>query len=124
MRAIESDLFNCTDGERAAFEAGIKLGSLYHQFIGVPVRPESRKDLERSMTAAVMSQPHVVDAKVTIDEEVLRESLTRFGYCSLKDRMMAAEVTIRVNETCCRARMDWIEELGYPLMRIESIGKE
>ncbi|MCI2413518.1 MAG: dihydroneopterin aldolase, partial [Cuniculiplasma sp.] len=26
--------FHCTDRERAIFEAGIKLGSIYHQYVG------------------------------------------------------------------------------------------
>lgn len=29
--------FACTERERALFEAGIKMGTIYHQFVGTPV---------------------------------------------------------------------------------------
>jgi hypothetical protein len=32
---VADSYFSCTDSERAAFEAGIKLGTVYHQFVGV-----------------------------------------------------------------------------------------
>ncbi len=41
--------FECTEAERAAFEAGIKMGTIYHQFVGVPVSSESVETLERAM---------------------------------------------------------------------------
>ena len=124
MKTIETDMFECSDGERAAFEAGIKLGSLFHQFIGVPVRDENRKDLENAMRSAVLTQPHVVEAEVRIDEEELSRSVSRFGYCSLNERMIDATVQIRFESTICTARLGWLEEMGYPLMWIESIRKE
>ncbi len=124
MTTIDTDLFNCSEGERAAFEAGIKLGSLFHQFIGVPVRTENRLDLEKAMASAVLTQPHVVEAEVRIDEGELSRSLSRFGYCSLNERLIDARVLIRVGSSICDARLGWMEELGYPLMWIERIRKE
>jgi hypothetical protein len=47
-----------TDVERACFEAGIKFGALYHQFVGTPVAPDSAASLERAMAAAIENQPH------------------------------------------------------------------
>ena len=38
---------------QAAFEAGIKLGALYHQFIGSPVSRDSADSLERGMSEAM-----------------------------------------------------------------------
>lgn len=124
MTTIETDQFNCAEGERAAFEAGIKLGSLFHQFIGVPVRAENRSSLEKAMTSAVLTQPHVIEAEVRIDEGELSRSLSRFGYCSLNERMIDAKVSIRVGSSICNARLGWMEEMGYPLMWIESMRKE
>jgi hypothetical protein len=121
MRTIETDRFGCSEGERAAFEAGIKLGSLFHQFIGTPVRPESRGDLERAMTSALLCQPHVIGAEVRIDEDVLKSSLNEFGYSSLDGKMIEARVEVVVGEAICTGRLKWIEELGYPLMWVESV---
>ncbi|MEE9268050.1 MAG: dihydroneopterin aldolase family protein, partial [Thermoplasmata archaeon] len=41
MEDPTADYFECTDAERAAFEAGIKLGSIFHQYVGAPVSPEN-----------------------------------------------------------------------------------
>ncbi|MFH0966806.1 MAG: dihydroneopterin aldolase family protein, partial [Methanobacteriota archaeon] len=38
-----------SDRERAAFEAGIKLGALYHQWVGTPVSRESANSLKLAM---------------------------------------------------------------------------
>ncbi|HUS56931.1 MAG TPA: dihydroneopterin aldolase family protein, partial [Thermoplasmata archaeon] len=43
--------FDCSDEERATFEAGIKLGTIYHQFVGVPVSADNVDTLERAMEA-------------------------------------------------------------------------
>ncbi|MEM3428929.1 MAG: dihydroneopterin aldolase family protein, partial [Thermoplasmatales archaeon] len=29
--------FSCSEKERAIFESGVKLGAIYHQYIGIPV---------------------------------------------------------------------------------------
>jgi len=50
--------------EEAAFEAGIKLGALFHQFIGVPVAERNVEILEKAMKSCVLLQPYVVDAEV------------------------------------------------------------
>jgi hypothetical protein len=124
MRIIDTDHFDCTEGERASFEAGIKLGALYHQFIGTPVSPESRKDLEKAMTSAVLSQPHVVKADVRIDSSALLENLNDLEYCSLNGKMIKAEILVRVGKAVCDARLEWIDEMSYPLMWIRSIRLE
>lgn len=121
MRIIENDDFNCSISERATFEAGIKLASLYHQFIGVPVAPESREGLEKAMTEAMRMQPHVVDAGVRIDTTYLEKGLTGVGYCSLSEKMLRAWVIVDVEGTICQARLEWKEEMGYPLMWVEKV---
>jgi len=47
-----SAYFVGTDRDRAAFEAGIKLGSILHQYIGVPLTRENATSLERAIEAA------------------------------------------------------------------------
>ncbi len=121
MRTIESDRFNCTNGERASFEAGIKLGSIFHQFIGTPVSLENISDIEKAMTSAMRTQPHVVDAVVKIDKAEMVKSLSGLEYCPLNDKMLRAEVLIDVKGIRCRAFLDRDEDLNYPLMWIGSV---
>jgi hypothetical protein len=123
MRTIETDRFGCTVSERAAFEAGIKLGTIYHQFIGTPVSPESRQDLEEAIRSAVLSQPHVKNAEISIPEAALENEMGVAGYVSLNERMIVASIIIDVEGTLCRARLEWSGEMDYPLMWVESITK-
>lgn len=121
MRTIETDRFNCTDGERAAFEAGIKLGSLFHQFIGVPIDRDNVSDIERAMTSAVSTQPHVLEAKVSIDREEMMGSLSNLGYCPLNGKMIRARVKVEINGVKCSAVLEYDRYLDYPLMWIDSL---
>ena len=34
---LAAGYFNCSLKERAVFESGIKLGTIYHQFVGTPL---------------------------------------------------------------------------------------
>ena len=97
--------FNCDPRERAAFEAGIKLASLYHQYIGSPVNPESVDHFEKAMEKGMMAQPYVKKAKVAIDRHLLNASLTPFGYCSLNERMLKAQVTVNYEDVEVRASL-------------------
>src|SRR5947208_11436606 len=49
--------FAGTDRDRAAFEAGIKLGSLLHQYVGLPLTRNHAASLERAVEAASPGQP-------------------------------------------------------------------
>ena len=49
--------FNCTDRDRAAFEAGIKLGGLFHQYMGSPVNEGSALYMEEAMKRAGSKLP-------------------------------------------------------------------
>ena len=64
--------FNCTDRERAAFEAGIKLGSIYHQFVGAPIGIANVKYLERAIEESVKIQPFVESVVVNIEKKDLK----------------------------------------------------
>ena len=111
----------CSSREQAAFEAGIKLGALYHQYIGTPVGPESAGSLEKAMAEGMKVQKFVKQAVVTIDRKVLKDSLSSFGYASLSERMLKAEVEIGVEDALVIASLLWVEEMEYPLMRIDEI---
>ena len=103
---------------KAHFEAGIKLGALFHQFIGVPISFENVELLEKAMESCIKLQPFVVDAKVRIDRNKLREKISSFGYTSLDAEMLSAEVTVRVEGKEVKAVLRWDEILRYPIMEV------
>lgn len=106
--------------ERCAFEAGIKLGALFHQFIGTPVSESSKRSLEEAMQKAVMNQPYVRRAEVRIRSEVLRKaSKNVFGYASLSPEMLEAEVWVECEGVVCVGRLAYSQEKSYPLMWLE-----
>lgn len=107
-----------TDRERACFEAGIKFGSLYHQFAGTPVSPRSAGALESAIESAIENQPHCEDVSVTIHAERLEPDLVQ-GYTELTGRYMTATLTVRYQDTTVTARMELEDE--YPFMRITAI---
>lgn len=102
--------------EVAAFEAGIKLGAVYHQFTGTPVTPASAPALERAIVAALEAMPFCSRANVSIDRAVLRRSLNRFGYAELKGPMLTIEVEVATPEGRARARL--VRKRGYPWMAL------
>ena len=109
-----------TNGEIACFEAGIKLGTLYHQFTGTPVDRESAPGLERAIEEAIENQPHCVDASVTIQEDRLTEAIDPdIGYTELRGPMMDVEIRIEYEKVEVLTKME-LEE-GYPRMRVVSV---
>jgi hypothetical protein len=64
-----------TDRERAAFEGGIALASIYHQFVGTPIslRGDSVKALERAIEEAVKLQPYRERVNVKVDTGRLKQ---------------------------------------------------
>jgi hypothetical protein len=102
------------DRERAVFEAGIKLGALYHQWVGTPLSRNSAAGIERAIEQAVILQPYVEEITVRLDRTLMTENL--FGYSELSGLMFEVEIVTRVGFTYCRARL--APENGYPFMRI------
>ena len=110
-----------TDRDNALFEAGIKLGALYHQFIGTPVSPETAGDLETAIKESVSLQPRVRSVNVKIDREKVRERANEFKYCELRGEMLDVTVVVRYNAVEAQVRVKYEEDLDYPLMRIEKV---
>jgi hypothetical protein len=109
-----------TPREVCAFEAGIKLGALFHQFIGTPVSEASKASLEEAIRRAVMNQPYVKRVEVRIRGDVLkRASKNTFGYASLSPEMLEASVWIEYGGATCRGRLAYDVEKRYPLMTLE-----
>jgi hypothetical protein len=110
-----------TDRDRALFEAGIKLGALYHQFIGTPVSTDTVDELERAIERSVSLQPWVSSVEVKIDREMVRESENKFNYCELRGEMLDVRVVVRYKAVEVHARVKYDEEMDYPLMRVEKV---
>ena len=109
-----------TDSEQACFEAGIKFGSLYHQFAGTPVSPTSTASLERAMAEAIENQPHCASVTVDIDEERVADAIDHEnGYTELTGSLMDVEMRIEYDERVVHTRMGM--EDGYPLMKLVSV---
>ena len=102
------------DREQAVFEAGIKLGALYHQWVGTPISRDSAASIEKAIEQAVILQPFVEEITVRLDRSLMTEN--RFGYSELSGMMYNVEIVTRVGFTYCRARLS--PESGYPLMKI------
>lgn len=108
-----------TSREHAAFEAGIKLGALYHQFVGAPVNMDTVASLETAIQKSISVQPFVDDISVSIDRSMVQESLNdTFGYCELQGRMLSVRLTVLYGDARISAKLEYDEKLGYPLMSI------
>jgi hypothetical protein len=109
-----------TDAEEACFEAGIKFGSLYHQFAGTPVSPASSASLERAMAEAIENQPHCAAVSVDIDDDRVAAAIDHEnGYTELTGALMDVEMRIEYGDRVVRTRME--TEDGYPLMKLVSV---
>ncbi|ESP89297.1 dihydroneopterin aldolase family protein [Candidatus Halobonum tyrrellensis] len=109
-----------TDAQQACFEAGIKFGSLYHQFAGTPVSPDSARSLERAMADAIENQPHCESVTVAVDDDAVREAIDHDeGYAELTGHLMTVEMRVRYRGVTVRTRMAM--EDGYPRMRLVDV---
>lgn len=116
-------MFDCSIRERATFEAGIKMGTIYHQFVGTPFDAENVDSLEKAIIKAIEVQPYVTSCNVSIDRSVIPEKKDTYSYVSLTGEMIAATVCIRIDNVIVTAKMEYIDELGYPLMYISEINE-
>ena len=111
-----------TDRDNALFEAGIKLGALYHQFTGSPVTLKTASSLEKAIMESISVQPYVEDISVQIDREALKSKLnSEFGYCELQGQMLKIKITVKYGSVKVKVGMEYNQELNYPLMKIEEV---
>ena len=109
-----------TDAQQACFEAGIKFGSLYHQFAGTPVSPDSTRSLETAMAEAIENQPFCESVDVAIDDDRVAAAIDHDnGYTELTGSLMTVEMEIAYEGIIARTRMAM--EDGYPLMKLMSV---
>lgn len=111
-----------TDGERASFEAGIKFGALFHQFVGTPVSETSIGSLEPAIEAAIENQPYCESVEVDIDADAVAAEAGPYGYTGLMGTHMQVTVDVDYEGTTARGSMTTIE--GYPKMELDQVGGE
>jgi hypothetical protein len=119
---VDKEYFsNITTRERAIFEGAISMGALFHQFVGTPVNKDTKKSLETSMEESLKLQPAIEDVEVEIIFDKLEESMTEFDYTSLTGDMLDVKIHTKVENVKAIIRIEFIEELNYPLMYVEKI---
>ncbi len=113
--------FAGTDRDRAAFEAGVKLGSILHQYIGTPLTPATAGALERAIAAATRVQPLVEDVRVRIDRKRIRVR-GPYRYGVLTEDLLDVDVTVHVGTARAVGALHYVPDLDYPLMYLKAIG--
>jgi hypothetical protein len=110
-----------TDAQVACFEAGIKFGSLYHQFAGTPISPDSADSLATAIEEAIENQPYCESVTVSIRADELAGAIEAASadYVELTGRFLDVEMTIAYEGVHVRAVMEM--ENGYPLMRVDDV---
>jgi len=109
--------------EQACFEAGIKFGSLYHQFAGTPVSPASAEQLATGIAASIENQPHCESVAVTIKSDKLREEIEAGSatYTELTGKFLDVEITVEYEG--CEVLAEIVMDEGYPMMKITDIDR-
>lgn len=119
---VDKEYFsNITARERAIFEGAISMGALFHQFVGTPVNKTTKKSLEVSMEESLKLQPAIEDVEVEIRFDKLEDNMTEFDYTSLTGDMLDVKIHTKVEDVKATIRIEFIEELNYPLMYVENI---
>ncbi len=103
-----------TDHEQAIFEAGIKLGAMYHQWVGTPVNTRNAEHIETAIEKSVILQPYVEEITVRLDRSLMAPNA--YGYSELRGLMFSVDLVTRVGYSYCRARLHPRQD--YPYMEI------
>ena len=129
---------NITSRDRAMFELGIKLGALFHQFLGSPVNnyPDTITLLTKGIEASIKSQPFVSDVKVNlkiptvsekeeknekIEQELDRKIGTPYDYTEISGKNLHALITLIYKKWKVVGNIEWVSEIQYLLMFISKI---
>ena len=110
--------------ERACFETGIKLGALYHILCGIPLSSNESiiKSIEKGIESSISCQPYVKSIKINLDRnKIIGNKSTQFDYDEVTGKIIRAEIIIKFESIEVLAKIDWAEDLQYPLMFIEKI---
>ncbi|MHA1727914.1 MAG: dihydroneopterin aldolase family protein [Promethearchaeota archaeon] len=120
---FSSDL---SDRERASFELGIKLGALFHIAIGIPISKDKEviNAVEKALQKSISCQPYVTSAKVKLlVNQIKGEKVHQFDYSSINPECLSAEIKVKFKNVNIEGKVEWNEELSYPLMYINKISE-
>ena len=125
---------NITSRDRAMFELGIKLGALFHQFLGSPIsnNPDTITLLTKGIEASIKSQPFVSDVHVNLkiprhlekekeEQRLDRKIGTPYDYTEISRKNLQALITLIYKNWKVIGNIDWVPEIQYPLMFISKI---
>ena len=116
-----------SDRERASFEIGIKLGALYHILCGMPISSNSSviNSIEKGIEASISCQPYVKSVKININRNQIQgDKSSEFEYDEITGKYIEAIVVLEFKTVEIKAKIEWIDELKYPLMFIEKLSKK
>lgn len=115
-----------SDRERACFEAGIKLGALYHILSGIPIAKNEQviTFIEKGIQSAISCQPFVESVEIDLNrKKILGKREKPYKYDEIHGEIIKATIEIKYENIQVIAKVDWIQNLKYPLMFIEKIKK-
>ena len=105
--------------ESLLFEAGIKLGGVFHQYLGIPVSRRTSGSLARAIEAAVGLQPFVRRVSVRIyPERGGPLGRGKFAYRYLVPEMLDVTVELVDGSSAVVANLRHRPDLKYPLMKV------
>ena len=111
-----------TARETLLFEAGIKLGGIFHQYLGIPVTGATAGPLARAIEAAVRLQPYVRSVRVAIrPSRGPPLGRGRFRYRYLTPEMLRVTVGLAARGVRVEARLAHRADLRYPLMHVVAV---
>ena len=114
-----------SDRERAIFEVGIALGSIYHQFTGIPVCKDKEllSMLSKAIEKVMSIQPYRerVEVKILLEEDKAKRH--EYDYTTLKGNNLDVKVIVRYGKVRVVGRLRHIKEMDYNLMYVEKIEK-
>ncbi|HTP54121.1 MAG TPA: dihydroneopterin aldolase family protein [Thermoplasmata archaeon] len=109
--------------ESLLFEAGIKLGGIFHQYLGIPVDPRTAPALARAIEAAVRLQPYVREVRVRVTPaRGPPVGRGRFAYRYLAPEMLDVRVRLEDRGVEVVARLRHRPDLRYTLMDVVRAG--
>ncbi len=111
-----------TPREALLFEAGVKLGGVFHQYLGIPISKRTATSVARMIERAVQLQPFVVQVRVRIDpSRGAPVGRGRLAYRYLVAEMMYVRVTLQDGPTEVVAELRHRPELHYSLMSVTQV---
>ncbi|MBD3349905.1 MAG: hypothetical protein GF364_00285, partial [Candidatus Lokiarchaeota archaeon] len=116
-----------SDRERAAFELGIKLGAVFHIAMGMPV--SQQKDvllsIEKALEKMISCQPYVQSVIVNIaPKKISGKKATEFDYSTINPSCLNVTIDLDYKSIKMQGKLEWNEEIEYPIMHINSIKED